>query len=112
MNPSRARDRIRELVRHNHYDLTVHATDRLVERDLVSEDVQSALVHSEASWLQEDGTWKVQGPDLDDQILTLIVDIQARVIVCADSDDKEAAPMDAPQEHVLVVTLFKGDEDE
>ena len=61
----------------------------MLERAATYADVRAALVSASGCWAQDDGRWKIEGLDVSDEPLTLVVEIQASVVV---------------------VTLFRGDE--
>lgn len=89
MGPTRARRRIRELARAGRWELTVHAVESLVERDASVEDVFVVLTTAKECHSAPRGRWRLSGLDRLEEPLTLIVELQADVIV---------------------VTLFRGDE--
>ena len=89
MRPARARKRIRELARAGRWELTTHAVESLVHRDASVEDVFIVLTTATACQSEPSGRWRLSGTDRLDDPLTVIVELQAEV---------------------LVVTLFRGDE--
>ncbi|GAC1344339.1 MAG: hypothetical protein NVSMB23_19120 [Myxococcales bacterium] len=89
MGPTRARRRIRELARADRWEFTSHALGSLTVRDASVEDVFVVLTTATACHGEQGGRWRLSGPDRLDDPLTLIVELQAQVIV---------------------VTLFRGDE--
>ena len=89
MGPTRARRRIRELARAGRWELTSHALESLVERDASVEDVFVVLTTAKVCHGEPSGRWRLSGPDRVGDPLTLIVELHA---------------------HVVVVTLFRGEE--
>lgn len=61
--------------------VTTHARTRMNQRNVRPGDVRSALVSAEACKAQPQGTWKVVGPDMDGDSLTLVVAIEEGVLV-------------------------------
>lgn len=91
MSSTRARREIRELVRKGRYVITEYCALRLLQRFISEEDVQAVLAGASGCWLQANGRWKLEGEDGDGECLFLIVELQNGVVV---------------------VTAFRGDEDE
>ena len=62
---------------------TAHAAKRMSTRGATARDVQTALVSAtDATWQQDRENWRVSGGvDLDGDELTVIVDLEADVIV-------------------------------
>lgn len=89
MGPTRARRRIRELVRSGRWEFTSHALESLVDRDASVEDVFLVLTTAKECHSAPSGRWRLSGPDRLGESLTLIVELRA---------------------YVVVVTLFRGDE--
>lgn len=89
MGPTRARRRIRELARAGRWEFTSHALQSMVERDASVEDVFVVLTTAKACHGLPGGRWKLSGPDRLGDVLTLIVELHADVVV---------------------VTLYRGDE--
>lgn len=58
-----------------------HAAGRMRQRQVRWEDLRSALVHASRCRAQENGRWRVEGPDVDGDPLTVIVLIEDGVIV-------------------------------
>ena len=89
MGPTRARRRIRELARAGRWEFTSHALESLVDRDASVEDVFVVLTTAKECYSAPSGRWSLTGLDRLGEPLTLIVELRA---------------------HVVVVTLFRGDE--
>jgi len=89
VRPTRARRRIRELARAGRWEFTSHALDGLVERDASVEDVFVVLTTAKDCHREQSGRWRLSGLDRLGDALTVIVELNA---------------------HVVVVTLFRGDE--
>jgi pentatricopeptide repeat protein len=58
-----------------------HAYDQMRERCVRVDDALHALASSTACVLQENGRWRVEGPDLEGDTLTLIVVVESGVLV-------------------------------
>ena len=78
--------RLRALALVGRYRVTTYCALRMLQRGVEATEVRMTLVHATACHLQQNARWKVNGPTL-----TLVVEIQSDVVV---------------------VTLFRGDEDE
>ena len=89
MTSKRARKVIRDLVRAGRWILTEHAVERLIERDVLVEDVQHALSNCVSCRAQARGRWLVSGPDRMGDAVRLIIEVDAQLVV---------------------VTMFRGDE--
>jgi Domain of unknown function (DUF4258) len=61
--------------------ITNHAATRMAERGAAREDVRAALITATAALRQERGGWRCKGRDLAGDDLTVIVDIEADVVV-------------------------------
>ena len=61
--------------------LTTHARTRMVQRNVKPGDVRSALVSAVACKTQLDRTFKVVGPDMDGDALSLVVAIEDGILV-------------------------------
>ena len=61
--------------------LTRHALQRMVQRRVRQMDVRNALAQATSCAATPDGSWRVEGPDLDGDSLTLIVALEGGVIV-------------------------------
>lgn len=91
MSPTRARKRIRDLARQNRFVITEHCALRLLQRSISERDVRAVLTAASGCRSQAGGRWRLEGEDGDNEMLFLIVDLQKSVVV---------------------VTAFRGDEDE
>lgn len=72
---------VRRLAREGRVLLTDHAERRMEEREILRESVSSALVGARTALDQPNGTWKVTGPGLGDERLTLVVVIESNLLV-------------------------------
>jgi hypothetical protein len=74
---------IHRLARLNRISYTAHALRRMDQRGAELADVRAALISSTAAVHQEErGTWRVDGGrDRDGDDLTVIVDIEADLVV-------------------------------
>lgn len=82
MSDAKALAEIQRLARVNRIVYTGHALLRMDSRGASRDDVRSALITATSARQQERGTWRVEGGrDLDGDVLTAIVDIEADVIV-------------------------------
>ena len=91
MSRKQALRAIRRLARDGLYAISDYCERRMVERDVMPEDVECALCHAVAAREQANARWRVEGPDIDQQALSMVVELRANLVV---------------------VTLFRGDEDE
>jgi 2-methylaconitate cis-trans-isomerase PrpF len=81
VNDTTALAEIHRLAQLNRIRLTRHAAERMDQRRAKREDVRAALVSSTVAIAQERG-WRVEGGvDRDGDELTVVVDIEADVIV-------------------------------
>ena len=82
MDSQEALAQVRGLASAGRYILTSHALDRMRERGAQPGDVRQALVNAnECMWQHERHTWRVTGPDLEGDDLTLAVEIEENVVV-------------------------------
>jgi hypothetical protein len=88
---TRARLEIRELTRKGRFVITEYCALRLLQRFISEADVRRVLVGASACWPQANGRWKLAGEDGDGEGLFLIVELLSGVVV---------------------VTAFRGDQDE
>jgi hypothetical protein len=65
----------------NRIEISSHARLRMAERHARYGDVREALLTAKICRAQDNGTWRVDGEDLDGDGLTIIVAIEGRVIV-------------------------------
>lgn len=72
---------VRRLASERRIFYTDHAEERMRERSISRDEVSSALVGARTVLEQANGTWKVTGPAVDDERLTLVVVIMASVLV-------------------------------
>ena len=91
MNATRARKKIRDLARQGRYAIPGYCAMRLLQRLISEDDVRSVLTDASGCWLRANGRWKLEGEDGDGEGLFVIVELQ---------------------DGVVVVTAFRGDEDE
>jgi hypothetical protein len=61
--------------------VTAHARARMLERNVQSGDLRSALSSAHDCKADRDGKWRVTGPDLDGDDLTVVVAIEDGVVV-------------------------------
>jgi hypothetical protein len=83
VSDERALGEIKRLTRLNRVVFRMHARERMKIRGAVVGDVLNALVSAtSARWQHEQETWRVDGGvDCDGDDLTVIVDLEADVIV-------------------------------
>jgi len=86
VNPTHAGRLIRKLAREGRYRITDYCAHRMLARGVAAGEVRAVLASAREYRAEEHGRWRVDGEEL-----TLIVEIRANVIV---------------------VTVFRGDEDE
>lgn len=63
------------------FSRTGHAGLKMRQRNVRLEDVRSALVRAFRCSAQDNGRWKVEGPDIDGDDLTVIVLIEDGLII-------------------------------
>lgn len=71
----------RRLARAGKYVLTDYCVSRMVQRDVMPEDIQSALCRASQALLQANGRWRVVGPNVDAEQLPLVVEVRPSLIV-------------------------------
>ena len=82
MNDGKALIEIQRLARLDRIALTRHARQRMRERRARLDDIRRALATATAAIAQDRGGWRVEGGhDLDSDDLTVVVEIEADVIV-------------------------------
>ena len=86
MNATRARRRIRELVRAGRVRFTDYASLRMLQRGVAVAEVFRLLATAQSCHARPNGRWRLSGQDL-----TVVVELS---------------------ENAIVVTLFRGDEDD
>jgi hypothetical protein len=86
LTPERARKLIRKLAGEGRYEITLYCQRRMLDRRVTFREVRTVLVHAARCYAQANGRWRLEAEDL-----TLIVGLI---------------------DGVVVVTLFRGDEDE
>ena len=86
VNPARARLSIRRLTREGRFQVTAYAAHRMLTRGVAWREVRTVLLSAAECRAQENGRWR-----LGDESLTVVVELRA---------------------DVMVVTVYRGDEDE
>ncbi len=82
MNEVEALAQIRGLARAGRVEYTRHALEEMGEASATRRDVETALVHAKTCRHQPaKDRWKVCGPDLDGDELTVVVTIEHNLIV-------------------------------
>ncbi len=82
MKPAEALKAIHGLAGANRIVITRHAYLRMGQRGATYRDVHHALLYAQrCAWQLEQGTWRVEGRDVDGDELTLAVSIQSDAIV-------------------------------
>lgn len=81
MTKSEALDTIRGLALANRIVASGHAQARMVQRNVSMRDIRSALARATGVLPQKNGSWKVDGPDVDGDDLTVVVAIEDGLIV-------------------------------
>jgi len=81
VTPAEALADVRGYAAAGRYRLTRHARQRCEERGATFDDVGHALTNARTCSAGEPGRWRVGGPDLDADPLTLVVAIEAGVVV-------------------------------
>ena len=73
---------IRRLAAAGRFYILPHARQRAAVRGVKPGDIRYGLEHARAAtWQAEHATWRVESSDLDGDVLTLAVAIEASVIV-------------------------------
>ena len=81
MNPAEALDAIHGYAAANRIITEGHARKRMRERGVSNPDLRHALMTAARCRQQPNGRWRVESADLDGDELTVIVVIEAGVIV-------------------------------
>ncbi len=81
MEPKEALETIRRAATANRIRYESHARQRMRERRVSREDVRNALIEASKCQASKGDRWKVTGPDLDDEELTVVLVIEGDLIV-------------------------------
>lgn len=81
MTPAQALADVRGYAAAGRFRLTRHARKRCEERGATFDDVGHALTNARTCSAGEPDRWRVEGPDLDGDSLTVVVAIEAGVVV-------------------------------
>jgi hypothetical protein len=81
MSRKDAIDAIRFAASAGHIRYEAHARQRMKERGVRREDIRHALINVESCKAVRDERWKVTGPDLDGDALTVVLVIEGDVVV-------------------------------
>ena len=75
--------RIIDTLKKGNFLLSVHAAGRMDQRSVTKSDIRQACGNTAKSCIFQDqhGTWRVEGEDLDGEILTVICGIDRSVVV-------------------------------
>lgn len=76
-----ALDEIQEHARCGRVMITDHAEKRMAQRSVWEDDIYEAIATAESCEAQDDGTWRVQGWDFDEDELTLIIAIEGENVI-------------------------------
>jgi hypothetical protein len=72
---------VRGLARANRIVLSAHAAERMRSRRVQYGDVRHALVHAMRASPSEGDRWRVEGPDLDGDDLSVVLVLEDGIIV-------------------------------
>lgn len=81
MTEKEALEEIREHARWGRVYITAHAEKRMRERSVQEEDIYEAIHTADSCREQEDGSWRVEGWDFDEDELTLIIAIEGENVI-------------------------------
>jgi hypothetical protein len=81
INAKQALELIRGYASAGCYEIEDHARLRMRQRNVLEGDLRSALSNAFRCSLQDNGRWRVDGPDLDGDDLTVIVVIEDGLII-------------------------------
>ena len=81
MTAAEALEKVRGFASAGRYVITQHARLRMAQRNVRDGDLRKALVKARSCRAQADGTWKVDGPDMDGDDLTVVVAIEDGLVV-------------------------------
>jgi hypothetical protein len=81
MESGEALEEIRRIAAAGWIRYSPHAHLRMYERCITAEDVRNALTNATECAAAEKERWKVSGPDLDGEDLTLVVVLEGDVVV-------------------------------
>ena len=81
MDEDHVLETIRGYAAANRYELSDHAYSRMKQRNIRIADIHNALTKAFRCSSQQNERWRVDGPDMDGDGLTLIVAIEDDLIV-------------------------------
>lgn len=81
MTEEKALEEIREHARWGRTFVTAHARKRMKERSIFDEDLYEAIETAATCIGQPNGTWRVEGWDLDGDELILIISIEGENVI-------------------------------
>lgn len=74
-------EEIQEHARWGRVSLTAHARKRMRERSVALDDVYEAIATVQFCVGQDDGTWRLEGFDMDGDELTVIVELEGEDLI-------------------------------
>lgn len=80
MSPEQALRDIKGYTAAGRVKLSWHVLERMKKRNIKRDDIHHVLTTAETC-IEQEGTWKVEGTDLDDDELTVIVALEDGVVV-------------------------------
>lgn len=81
MTAAEALEKIRGYAAAGRFVISSHAWARMQERHVRYNDLRNALIHAQRCTAQPDEKWRVSGPDLDAEELTVVVTIEDGLLV-------------------------------
>jgi len=81
MTVEEALDEIQEHARWGRVSLTTHARQRMRQRSVTIDDVYEAIATARHCVEQDNGTWLLEGFDMDEDDLTVVVELEGEDLI-------------------------------
>ncbi len=81
MTGEEALEEIQEHARWERVSVTTHARKRMRERSVRKDDIYEAIATAKSCDEQEDGTWRLEGLDMDEDELTLVIELEGEDLI-------------------------------